>query len=77
MAIRVGPERLRELRDCLAALAIQGVEDVGVRLRVGLQSGQVIVGEIGSGPGGYTAVGERSEWLSEWSRSLRRLGDAP
>ena len=29
-----------------------------MRLRVGLNSGQVIVGEIGSGPGGYTAVGE-------------------
>ncbi len=29
------------------------------RLRVGLNSGQVIAGEIGSGPFGYTAVGEQ------------------
>ena len=30
-----------------------------LRLRVGLNSGQVIAGEIGSGPFGYTAVGEQ------------------
>ena len=30
-----------------------------LRLRVGLNSGQVIAGEIGSGPLGYTAVGEQ------------------
>lgn len=32
-----------------------------VRLRVELHSGQVIAGDIGSGPFGYTAVGERPE----------------
>ena len=60
MAVFGAPRALEDhaVRACLAALAIQGVEDVGVRLRVGLNSGQVIVGEIGSGPGGYTAVGE-------------------
>ena len=30
-----------------------------LRLRVGLNSGQVIAGEIGSGPLGYTAIGEQ------------------
>ena len=30
-----------------------------LRLRVGLNSGEVIAGEIGSGPFGYTAVGEQ------------------
>jgi hypothetical protein len=32
---------------------------VELQLRVGLNSGQVIAGEIGSGPFGYTAVGEQ------------------
>ena len=58
------------VRACLAALGIQEeakrlaaeVQDrdvVDLRLRVGLNSGQVIAGEIGSGPFGYTAVGEQ------------------
>jgi class 3 adenylate cyclase len=58
------------VRACLAALAIQKeaerlavqVDDRGgitLRLWVGLNSGQVIAGEIGSGPFGYTAVGEQ------------------
>jgi adenylate cyclase len=32
---------------------------VDLRLRVGLNSGQVIAGEIGAGPLGYTAIGEQ------------------
>src|SRR6478735_1186159 len=39
-----------------------GVHDrdgIDLRLRVGLNSGQVIAGEIGSGALGYTAVGEQ------------------
>jgi class 3 adenylate cyclase len=58
------------VRACMAALGIQQqatrlaamVEDrdgVSLRLRVGLNSGQVIAGEIGSGALGYTAVGEQ------------------
>jgi adenylate cyclase len=58
------------VRACLAALGIQEeakrlaaeVQDrdvVDLRLRVGLNSGQVIAGEIGSGPFGYTTVGEQ------------------
>ncbi len=57
-------------RACLAALEIQEQiaklaeevqrrDGVELRLRVGLNSGQVIAGEIGSGPTGYTAVGEQ------------------
>ena len=34
-------------------------DGVELRLRVGLNSGQVIAGEIGSGPLGYTAIGEQ------------------
>ena len=58
------------VRACLSALGIQEeakrlAADVHYRdgvelcLRVGLNSGQVIAGEIGSGPFGYTAVGEQ------------------
>src|SRR5262249_57986826 len=32
---------------------------VDLQLRVGLNSGEVIAGEIGFGPSGYTAVGEQ------------------
>jgi class 3 adenylate cyclase len=58
------------LRACLAALGVQEEakrlavdvhdrDDVDLDLRVGLNSGEVIAGEIGSGPFGYTAVGEQ------------------
>jgi hypothetical protein len=58
------------VRACLAAQGIQEettrlaaeVKDrdgIDLRLRVGLNSGQVIAGEIGSGALGYTAVGEQ------------------
>jgi adenylate cyclase len=57
-------------RACLAGLGIQEAvaglaveigrrDDVDLRLRVGLNSGQVIAGEIGSGALGYTAIGEQ------------------
>jgi hypothetical protein len=56
-------------RGCLAALAIQEEanrlaaevarrDGVALRLRVGLNSGRVIAGEIGSGALGYAATGE-------------------
>jgi class 3 adenylate cyclase len=58
------------LRACLAALGIQEettrlateVKDrdrVDLRLRVGLNSGQVIAGEVGSASLGYTTIGEQ------------------
>ena len=72
MAVVGAPITLEDhaVRACLAALGIQeeakrlaaAVHDrdgIDLRLRVGLNSGQVIAGEIGSGPFGYTAVGEQ------------------
>jgi class 3 adenylate cyclase len=71
MAIFGAPVALEDhaFRGCLAALAIQEEatrlaaevqrrDGVTLRLRVGLNSGRVIAGEIGSGPFGYTATGE-------------------
>ncbi|MGW0026809.1 AAA family ATPase [Rhodococcus sp. NPDC003383] len=57
-------------RACLAALAIQEEahrlasevlrrDEVDLQLRVGLNSGRVIAGEIGSGALGYAAIGEQ------------------
>ena len=70
MAVFGAPIALEDhaFRACLAALGIQeeakrlaaGVQDrdgICLRLRVGLNSGQVIAGEIGSGALGYTAIG--------------------
>jgi adenylate cyclase len=56
------------LRACIAALEIRSVTEelaaeisrrdgVALQIRVGLNSGDVVAGEIGSGPGRYTAVG--------------------
>ena len=72
MAVFGAPAALEDhaVRACLAALGIQEetarlaaeVKDrdgVDLQLRVGLNSGEVIAGEIGSGPFGYTAVGEQ------------------
>src|SRR6516225_8561259 len=72
MAVFGAPAALEDhaIRACMAALGIQeetkglavGVHDrdgVDLQLRVGLNSGQVIAGEIGSAPFGYTAVGEQ------------------
>ena len=72
MAVFGAPVALEDhaARACLTALGVQehakqmavdvqerdGVE---LRLRVGLNSGQVITGEIGSGSFGYTAIGEQ------------------
>jgi class 3 adenylate cyclase len=72
MAVFGAPVALEDhaVRACLAAQGIQDetarlaaeVKDrdgVELQLRVGLNSGEVIAGEIGSGPFGYTAVGEQ------------------
>ena len=71
MAIFGAPVALEDhaFRACLAALAIQEEanrlagevarrDGVALRLRVGLNSGRVIAGEIGSGALGYAAIGE-------------------
>ncbi|MGV0743669.1 ATP-binding protein [Mycolicibacterium sp. XJ870] len=70
MALFGAPAALEDhaLRACIAALEIHSVakgvaaevfrrDGVGLRLRVGLNSGDVIAGALGSGPGNYTAVG--------------------
>ena len=70
MALFGAPVALEDhaLRACIAALEIQSVTQsladevrlsngLEVQIRVGLNSGEVIAGEIGSGPGRYTAVG--------------------
>ncbi|MGE2817570.1 ATP-binding protein [Mycobacterium heidelbergense] len=70
MAVFGAPVALEDhaFRACLAALDIQSAvtklanevrvrDRIALRLRVGLNSGEVIAGEIGSGALGYTAVG--------------------
>nr|WP_308213308.1 AAA family ATPase [Mycolicibacter longobardus] len=61
MAVFGAPVSLEDhaYRGCLAALEIQAVQDVALQLRIGLNSGEVVAGEIGSGPGSYTAIGEQ------------------
>jgi adenylate cyclase len=71
MALFGAPLALEDhaLRACLAALGIQqetqdlaaevaGSDQIALRLRVGLNSGQVVAGNIGSRPISYTAFGE-------------------
>jgi len=71
MALFGAPVALEDhaFRACLAALAIQeeaqqlaaevqARDGVALRLRVGLNSGRVIAGELGSGALGYAAIGE-------------------
>src|ERR1700757_4321693 len=71
MAVFGAPVALEDhaIRACLAALGIQEQtkvvadavkrrDGIDLRLRIGLNSGQVIAGEIGSGALGYTAIGE-------------------
>jgi hypothetical protein len=72
MAVFGAPAALEDhaVRACLAALGIQeeltrlaadmaSRDGVDLQLRVGLNSGQVIAGEIGSAALGYTAIGEQ------------------
>lgn len=70
MALFGAPAALEDhaLRACISALEIQAVtrrfkvevrhrDGVDLQLRIGLNSGDVIAGEVGLGPGHYTAVG--------------------
>jgi class 3 adenylate cyclase len=41
------------------AAGVHDRDGIDLRLRVGLNSGQVVAGEIGSGTLGYTAIGEQ------------------
>src|SRR5262249_50724203 len=72
MAVFGAPIALEDhaLRACRAALDIQADarslaveidhrDNIALQLRIGLNSGEVITGEIGSGPMAYTAVGEQ------------------
>src|SRR6202034_75435 len=72
MAVFGAPVALEDhaVRACLAALSIhrevtllaadvERRDGVDLRLRIGINSGQVIAGEIGSGALGYTAIGEQ------------------
>jgi class 3 adenylate cyclase len=72
MAVFGAPVALEDhaIRACLTALGIQEEtarlaaevidrDGIDLQLRVGLNSGQVIAGEIGSGPFGYTTIGEQ------------------
>jgi class 3 adenylate cyclase len=72
MAVFGAPAALEDhaIRACLSALGIQEEarrvtvdvrerDGVELQLRVGLNSGQVIAGEIGSGALGYTAIGDQ------------------
>jgi len=72
MAVFGAPIALEDhaVRACRAALDIQtdaqhlaaeveACDHIGLQLRIGLNSGEVITGEIGSSPMSYTAVGEQ------------------
>jgi class 3 adenylate cyclase len=72
MAVFGAPVALEDhaVRACLAALGVQDEakrlavdvrerDGAELQLRVGLNSGEVTAGEIGSGPFGYTAIGEQ------------------
>jgi class 3 adenylate cyclase len=72
MAVFGAPVAMEDhaVRACLTALGVQEEikrlaidvrerDGVELQLRVGLNSGQVIAGEIGWGPFGYTAIGEQ------------------
>jgi adenylate cyclase len=87
MAVFGAPVALEDhaFRACLAAMAVQNEmqnlaaevrhhDDVTLHLRIGLNSGQVIAGEIGSASASYTAIANRWEWLSGWNRLPHRVG---
>jgi len=101
MAVFGAPAALEDhaFRACLAALDIQEEtnrlaaevqrrDGVALRVRVGLNSGEVIAGDIGSGSLGYAAIGEqvgmaqrcslsgaRHRWTSRRPQSVRSSCD--
>ena len=83
MALFGAPVALEDhaFRACLAALDIQKeaerlaaeierCDGVALQLRIGLNSGEVIAGEIGSGPFGYTAMGEHVDMAQAWAQAM-------
>ena len=87
MAVFGAPVALEDhaFRACLAALDIQEEakpladdvderDGIDLRLRVGLNSGEVIAGEIGSGLSVTPPLVSKSAWRSGWSRWPRRVG---
>jgi adenylate cyclase len=87
MAVFGAPVALEDdaFRACMAALDLQkGTQDlaadvqrrdgVALQLRVGLTSGELVAGEIGSSPMSYTAIGAQVGWRSGWNRSPRPVG---
>ncbi len=86
MAVFGAPVALEDhaIRACLAALDMQTEtqrmadevrrsDGIELKLRVGLNSGQVVAGEIGSGVPGYTAIGEQVG-LAQRMESVAPLG---
>jgi len=61
MAVFGAPITLEDhaFRACMAALDIQNEAGATLALRIGLNSGQVIAGEIGSNTPSYTTIGEQ------------------
>ena len=81
MAIFGAPIALEDhaYRACLASLDVQRAtarlaaeiehrDGITLQLRIGLNSGQVIAGEVGSSPMGTRRSASRSAWPSGWSR---------
>ena len=86
MAVFGAPVAMEDhaVRACRAALGIQDGtvrltaevkhrDGIDLRLRVGLNSGQVIAGEVGSTSLGYTAIGEQVGMANGSNRSLRTV----
>jgi class 3 adenylate cyclase len=86
MAVFGAPVALEDhaVRACLSALAIQEEakalasevkrrDDVELQLRIGLNSGEVIAGQLGSRPFGYTAMGEQVG-IAQRMESVRPAG---
>jgi class 3 adenylate cyclase len=87
MAVFGAPIALEDhaVRACLAALGIQDEvtrlgadvdrrDGIALRLRVGLNSGQVIAGDIGSRRWGYTAVGAQVGMSQRMESVTRQAG---